>query len=176
MKALILLAAIIGVSFATDNVAVNNQGNDGGNVHQTVNINNQDQTANINQYNGFHSWNSIWDYQRGYFAARLLSSRACVVSRINRNVVPSLEQLSKATQEKQNPHAPPPRSLTYTVSQTRVKNMAQYGKQIEALCKGIPTFYAQEQQGAGLFVNLHGCTDLGILRFLGISLCGNIGC
>ncbi|XP_040197966.1 gastrokine-1-like isoform X2 [Rana temporaria] len=176
MKALILIAAILGVSFATDNVKVNNQGNDGGNVHQTVNINNQDNVANINQYNGFHSWNSVWDYQRGLFAARLVSKRACVVSRMNRNVVPSLEQLSKVTQEKQNPNAPPPRSLTYTVLQTRVKNVAQYGSQIEALCKGVPTFYAQEVQGTGLFVNLHGCTDLGILRFLGISLCGNIGC
>ncbi|XP_069799118.1 gastrokine-1-like isoform X1 [Dendropsophus ebraccatus] len=176
MKALILLAAVLGVVFATDNININNQGNDGGNVHQTVNIDNHDNVANVNQYNGWNSWNSIWDYGRGLYAVRLMSRRACVVSRMNRNVVPSLVELSKASQEKQNPNAPPPRTLTYTVSQTKVKNVAQFGNHIEALCKGVPTFYAQETQGAGLFVNLHGCTNLGILRFLGISLCGNIGC
>ncbi|XP_056425766.1 gastrokine-1-like [Hyla sarda] len=176
MKALILLAAVLGVVFATDNININNQGNDGSNVHQTVNIDNHDNVANVNQYNGWNSWNSVWDYGRGLFAARLVSKRVCVVSRMNRNVVPSLAELSKVSQEKQNPNAPPPRSLTYTVTQTRVKNVAQFGDHIEALCKGVPTFYAQETQGAGLFVNLHGCTDLGILRFLGISLCGNIGC
>ncbi|KAM3925702.1 gastrokine-1-like isoform 2-T2 [Leptodactylus fuscus] len=176
MKALILLAAVLGVVFATDNIDINNSGNEGGNVHQTVNIDNHDNIANINQYNGWHSWNSIWDYNRGLFAARLVSRRACVVSRMNRNMVPSLAELSKASQEKVNPNAPPPRTLTYTVSQTKVKNVAQFGSHIEALCKGVPTFYAQETQGAGLFVNLHGCTNLGLLRFLGISLCGNIGC
>ncbi|XP_053572074.1 gastrokine-1-like [Bombina bombina] len=176
MKALILIAALLGVSIATDNIDINNQGNTGSNVHQTVNIDNHDNIANVNQYNGWNSWNSIFDYNRGLFAARLMSKRACVVSRLNRQAVPSLEQLSKASQEKQNPNAPPPRSLTYTVSQTRVKNVAQFGGHINALCKGLPTFYATEVQGAGLFVNLHGCTDLGILRFLGISLCGNIGC
>ncbi|XP_063786441.1 gastrokine-1-like [Pseudophryne corroboree] len=176
MKTFILLAALLGVSLATDNIEINNQGNDGGSVHQTVNIDNHDNIANVNQYNGWHSWNSIWDYNRGLFAARLMSKRACVVSRMNRNVVPSLAELSKVSQEKQDPNAPPPQSLMYTVSQTRVKNVAQFGTHIEALCKGVPTFYAQEMQGAGLFVNLQGCTDLGILRFLGISLCGSIGC
>ncbi|XP_068128472.1 gastrokine-1-like isoform X2 [Hyperolius riggenbachi] len=177
MKALILLAAILGVSFADDNIRISNQGNDGGSVHQTVNINNQDRIANVNQYNGWNSWNSVWDYERGLFATRLVSKRYCVVSRMNRNVMPSLEQLSRATQGAQEPQAPT-KSLTYTISQTRVKNVAQYGDHIEALCKGVPTFFAQEMQGGagGMFFALQGCTNLGILRFLGISLCGNVGC
>ncbi|KAG9488888.1 hypothetical protein GDO78_005081, partial [Eleutherodactylus coqui] len=158
------------------NININNRGNDGGNVHQTVNIDNHDQVANINQYNGWRSWHSIWDYGNGFFAARLMSTRACVVSRMNRNAVPSLEELRKSTQEAPKANAPPPRTLTYTVTQTRVKNVKQFGSHIESLCKGVPTFYAQETQGAGLFVNMEGCTDLGILRFLGISLCGKIGC
>ncbi|XP_040271734.1 gastrokine-1-like [Bufo bufo] len=176
MKALILLVALFGVVFATDNININNKGNDGGNVHQTVNIDNHDNVANINQFNGWKSWNSIWDYNRGLFAIRLMSKRVCVVSRMNREAVPSLEQLSKASQEKQSPNAPPPKTLTYSISQTRAKNVAQFGSNIEALCKGVPTFFAQETQGAGLFLDMHGCTNLGILRFLGISLCGNVGC
>ncbi|XP_053321440.1 gastrokine-1-like [Spea bombifrons] len=170
MKALILLAALLGVTFASDTVDINNQGNTGSNVHQTVNIDNHDNIANVNQFNGWHSWNSIWDYNRGLFAARLMSKRACVVSRINRNVVPSLEQLSKASQEKPNPNAPPPRTLTYTVSQTRVKNVAQFGPHIEALCKGVPTFFAQEVQEPSLYSS--GCNTSGIINILGITICG----
>ncbi|XP_075457415.1 gastrokine-1-like isoform X2 [Ascaphus truei] len=170
MKTLILIAALLSVSFASDTVNVNNQGNSGGNVQQTVNIDNHNNIANVNQINGFHSWNSIWDYNRGLFAARLMSKRACVVSKMNRNVVPSLEQLSKATQEKQNPNAPPPHSLTYTVSQTRVKNVAQFGTHIDALCNGVPTFYAQEVQGTSLFGS--GCSVHSILNILGITFCG----
>ncbi|XP_073509743.1 gastrokine-1-like isoform X2 [Phyllobates terribilis] len=176
MKAVILLAALLGVVFATDNININNQGNDGDNVHQTVNIDNHNNIANINHYNGWNSWNSMWDYGNGMFAVRLMATRHCVVSKMNRNVVPSLEQLQKASQERQNPNAPPPRSLSYTITQTKVKNVAQFGNHIESLCKGVPTFFAQENQGSSFFVDLHGCTDLGILRFLGISLCGNIGC
>ncbi|XP_075711454.1 gastrokine-1-like [Rhinoderma darwinii] len=170
MKALILLAALLGVVFATDNIDINNQGNDGGNVHQTVNIDNHDNIANINHFNGWNSWNSIWDYGRGLFAVRLMSKRVCVVSRMNRNVVPSLEQLSKASQEKQNPNAPPPRSLTYTISQTRVKNVAQFGDHITALCKGVPTFHAQEMQDPRFYGT--GCNTSAIINILGITICG----
>ncbi|CAJ0966298.1 unnamed protein product, partial [Ranitomeya imitator] len=170
----ILLAALLGVVFATDNININNQGNDGSNVHQTVNIDNHNSIANINHYDGWNSWNSMWDYGNGMFAVRLMATRHCVVSRMNKNVVPSLEQLQKASQERQNPNAPPPRSLSYTISQNKVKNVAQFGKHIESLCKGVPTFLAQENQGAGFFADLHGCTNLGLLRFLGISLCVGI--
>uniref|UniRef100_A0A8C5M9F6 BRICHOS domain-containing protein n=1 Tax=Leptobrachium leishanense TaxID=445787 RepID=A0A8C5M9F6_9ANUR len=170
MKALVLLTVLLGVTFATDNVAINNQGNTGTNVHQTVNIDNHDNVANVNQFNGWNSWNSVWDYNRGLFAARLMSRRACVVSRMNRNVVPSLAQLSKVTQEKPNPNAPPPRSLTYAVSQTRVMNVAQFGSHIEALCKGVPTFFAQEVQDSSLYST--GCSTSGIINILGITICG----
>ncbi|XP_068129647.1 interleukin-1 beta-like [Hyperolius riggenbachi] len=40
----------------------------------------------------------------------------------------------------------PTKSLNYTISQTHVKNIAQYGDHIEALCKGVPTFFSLEVQ------------------------------
>uniref|UniRef100_A0A6I8QJ38 BRICHOS domain-containing protein n=2 Tax=Xenopus tropicalis TaxID=8364 RepID=A0A6I8QJ38_XENTR len=176
MKALILITSLLAVAFATDNININNEDNTGTDVHQTVNIDNHDNVANVNQYNGWNSWDSMWDFNRGLFAVRLLSKKACVVSRINRNVAPNLERLSKVSQEKQKANAPPPPSMTYTVTKNRVRNVAQFGKHITALCKDIPTYHATEVQGAVLFSPLRGCSSISILRILGISLCGNIGC
>lgn len=48
--------------FKSKNVNENNQGNDGGNSHQTVSINNNKHVANIDTNNGWNSWNSVWDY------------------------------------------------------------------------------------------------------------------
>ncbi|KAM9311964.1 gastrokine-1-like [Gastrophryne carolinensis] len=162
-----ILLAILGLSFASDNVDINNSGNNGGNIHQTVNINNQDRIASVNQYDGWKSWNSIWDFNRGLFAARLLSRRACVVSRMNRNLVPSLEAFGKITQENS---IVPPQNLAYIISQTRVKNVATFGRHIEALCKGVPTFYAQEIQDPSFYGT--GCSTNGIVNILGITICG----
>ncbi|KAJ1091503.1 hypothetical protein NDU88_004626 [Pleurodeles waltl] len=104
MKVLIITAALFGVfvtrTGAKDDVNVSNQGNIGGDVHQTVNINNQDNIANINDFNGWDSWDSILDYNRGLFATRLFKKKACVVTKMNKAVFPTLAQLSKAVQEK----------------------------------------------------------------------------
>ncbi|XP_078522779.1 gastrokine-1-like [Lissotriton helveticus] len=182
MKTLVLAAALLGVfltqSLANDDINISNKGNVGGDTHQTVNIDNHDNVANINNYNGWNSWNSVWDYNRGLFAARLFHKRACVVSRMNKAVVPSLAQLGTVSHEKKPAAgAPHPRELTYTVTQNKIKNVAQFGKHVEALCKGVPTYYAQEIQGTSLFVDSSGCTGIGILNILGITLCGRItGC
>ncbi|KAG8440909.1 hypothetical protein GDO86_006588, partial [Hymenochirus boettgeri] len=128
------------------NIKINNVEDDGSNIHQTVNIDNHNNIANVNQYNGMDSWNTVWDFNRDLFAIRLLSKRACVISRMNRDLVPSLDHLNKVSQEMQNFNVPPPRSLTFSVTNSRVKNLSQFGKRIEALCKEIPTFYAQESQ------------------------------
>ncbi|XP_029457646.1 gastrokine-1-like [Rhinatrema bivittatum] len=171
MQAFVVFGAVLGVflttTLADDNIDVSNKGNDGGDVHQTVNINNQDNVANINNYNGWESWNTIYDYNRGLFATRLLSRKSCIVARMNPTVFLSLAQLRKMAQEKQTPNnSPSPAKAQYRVSQLQLKNFAQYGEHIEALCKAIPTYYAQEIKGA----KCGGC-GASIITILGISMC-----
>lgn len=48
--------------FPFKNINLNNQGNRGGNSHQSVSIDHQKQVVNVDNNNGWHSWNSIWDY------------------------------------------------------------------------------------------------------------------
>ncbi|KAJ1091505.1 hypothetical protein NDU88_004626 [Pleurodeles waltl] len=62
----ILIVALLGsiVAQADDDVNISNQGNDGGDVHQTVNIYNHETIININEFNGWNSWDSIFDFNR----------------------------------------------------------------------------------------------------------------
>ncbi|XP_030055480.1 gastrokine-1 [Microcaecilia unicolor] len=171
MQAFVVYTALLGVLLtiivADDNINISNQGNVGSDVHQTVNINNHDNVANINNYNGWDSWNTVCDYNKGLFAARLFSKTSCVVTRMNPAVVPSLAQLSKMAGEKKSfSESTSPLKARYTVTQLQVKNVAQYGEHINALCRGIPTFYAQEIKNP----KCGGCRA-NIVTILGISLC-----
>ncbi|MBZ3884166.1 Gastrokine-3 [Sciurus carolinensis] len=43
-------------------------------------------------------------------------------------------------------HYPSTHGLTYTVSRSRVKNLAQYGILIKDLCRDVPTYFAQQRK------------------------------
>ena len=45
------------------------------------------------------------------------------------------------------PEGPPPKSLIYSVKPDKVNNLDQFGKFIVTMCKGIPTYMAEEIQG-----------------------------
>uniref|UniRef100_A0A8C3F6Q2 Gastrokine 3, pseudogene n=1 Tax=Chrysemys picta bellii TaxID=8478 RepID=A0A8C3F6Q2_CHRPI len=180
----IIIGALLGLcltqALADDSVNENNQGNDGGNSHQNVNINNQDHIANINSYNGWKGWAAVWDYSKELFTTRLFNKRACIVAKMNKDAFPSLEKLSKFKDQKVRVKGtPPPPFLRFSITKTRVRNVAQFGRSIGNLCKGVPTYYAQQDQGEhfSLLFESQGCADAGILGLFGIYLCGNIsGC
>ncbi|XP_078522790.1 gastrokine-1-like [Lissotriton helveticus] len=178
MKLTILLAAFLAVfltpSLADDSVTLTNQGNDGGSVHQTVNINNGKNIANIDTNAGWNSINSIWDYNTGFIALRPFAKKSCYIHRMNRNVVPSIQELARLTKEKKDnkgPAGPPPRSIQYTVTSAKAENFAEYGKPIEAMCRGVPSYVAQEVQGNDLFFSLGGCMNVGLLFILDVHVC-----
>ncbi|CAM4703196.1 unnamed protein product [Caretta caretta] len=177
----IIIGALLGVcltqALADDLVNENNEGNNGGNSHQNVNISNQDHTADINSYNGWKVWDAVWDYSKELFATRLFNKRAYIVAKMNKDAFPSLEKLSKFKDQKPAKSMPPPPFLRFSITKTRIRNVAQFGRSINILCKGVPTYYAQQDQGGALLFEFQGCADSGILGLLGIYLCGNIsGC
>ncbi|XP_063788134.1 gastrokine-1-like [Pseudophryne corroboree] len=164
MKTLVIIAALLGTLLADDNIDIGNEGNDGDNVHQTVNINNQEHVANINSLNGWNSWNSICDYGRGVFATQLFGKKKCVVTKLDKTVFPSLEVLSK---QKLLPRAQP--LFKYTISnQVPIANIGIYGVHVEALCRGIPSY-----SGDVIQVNEYyaGCDPNSIITIGGISFC-----
>ncbi|XP_072004982.1 gastrokine-1-like [Engystomops pustulosus] len=159
MKTLVIFAALFGSLLATDNININNQGNVGDNVHQTVNINNQDHVANINNLNGWNSWDSICDYARGVFATRLYGKKICVLTNIDTTVFPSLEVL------KQKPVKTTTRVFKVNPNKVPIANIGIYGVHVEALCRGIPSYHAEVNE------YFDACNSNSIITIGGISFC-----
>ncbi|XP_063301645.1 gastrokine-1-like [Pelobates fuscus] len=167
---MIILTALLGTlltsSLANDNVDIGNEGNVGGNVHQTVNINNQDNVASVNSLNGWDSWDSICDYGRGYIATRPFAKKICIVSKMNREVFPSLAALSTAQRKQLSPN---PSFFKFNINQVPIANIGIYGVHIEALCRGLPSYEARVNQEP--ITNLALCDTGSILNIGGISFC-----
>ncbi|XP_044133497.1 gastrokine-1-like [Bufo gargarizans] len=162
MKTLVIFAALLGSLLATDNINVNNQGNDGDNVHQTVNINNQDQVANIHNLNGWDSWDSICDYGKGAFATRLYGKKMCMVTKIDKTVFPSLEVL------KQNPVKTTTQLFKFNINKVPIANIGIYGVHIDALCHGIPSYTADANQVDEFYED---CDINSVVTVGGVSFC-----
>ncbi|XP_053572075.1 gastrokine-1-like [Bombina bombina] len=172
MKFLIAIIALLGVFLthaqANDNIRINNSGNRGSNIYQNVNINNQNNVANINNLNGCNSWNSVCDYGRGYAATRLFKKKMCIITKMKKDTFPTLAQLSAVSK---NPNQVPPNTqmVTYTINQTPIINIGEYGEHISSLCKGVPTYTALEMPEFGEGFGL--CSASSIITILGITLC-----
>ncbi|XP_062995525.1 gastrokine-1-like [Elgaria multicarinata webbii] len=157
-----------------ENVNQVNQGNVGGRSHQSVNIDNKRKVVNIDNNNGWNSWNTIWDYQTGFMATRIMSKKSCVVVKMNKAVIPDITTLPQAIREKQQDptKGPARKDIAYTVSPKRITNLSPYGKNIEALCKGIPSYAAYEVKRPSFPFYGGDCIEANILWIVGISLCG----
>ncbi|XP_078521940.1 gastrokine-1-like [Lissotriton helveticus] len=97
---------------------------------------------------------------------------------MNKNVVPSIQQLARLTKEKKDqksPAGPPPPSLQYTVTSTKAENFAEYGKHIETMCRGVPSYIAEEDHGNSFFLGIGGCVQADLLFILNVSVCGGVG-
>ncbi|CAM2108594.1 unnamed protein product [Caretta caretta] len=155
------------------NVNENNQGNNGRNSHQTVSINNDKHVANIDSNNGWNSWHSVWDYGNGFISTRILSKKACIIAKINEKVMPDVVELPQLIKEKMKAgsRGPPPVELRFTVSETRVSDLALYGKSVEAMCRGIPTYVAREARDNFFFYSGQ-CFKTNIMDIVIASLLG----
>ncbi|XP_069476491.1 gastrokine-1-like [Ambystoma mexicanum] len=178
MKTLILVTSLLGVFFspllADDSISITNQGNACGSVHQTVNINNQDNIANIVAHAGMSSSSSIFDWGSGFVASRILSRRACYVSRMDRATFPSLQEVQRlASTRKMKPkNSYPEVQLQYSGSPQPLVNLGQFGPHIQTLCRSVPTYMVFPARQAEFFVGGELCARAGLLGIFGISICG----
>ncbi|XP_008515211.1 gastrokine-1 [Equus przewalskii] len=182
MKFTIVFAGLLGVfltpAFANYNININDDGNSNGSGQQSVSVNNEHNVANVDNDNGWNSWNSIWDYNSNFAATRIFHKKACVVHRINKDVVPSLQALEALVKEKKlqgkGPGGPPPKSLIYSINPHKVSDLDQFGQSISGMCRGVPTYMAEEMEGPSLFFDLGVCFNANIFSILKISFCGEI--
>eukprot|EP00073_Rattus_norvegicus_P045898 XP_017448046.1 PREDICTED: gastrokine-2 isoform X3 [Rattus norvegicus] len=120
-------------------------GNNGGNVQETVTIDNQENTATINIHSGSCSSTTIFDYKHGYIASRVLSRRACYIIKMDHKAIPALDKLQRFLYEKQTMNAMASTEYTW-VKYNPLKSLITkvdwflFGSPIEQLCKHIPLY------------------------------------
>nr|XP_019572668.1 PREDICTED: gastrokine-1 [Rhinolophus sinicus] len=179
MKLTVVFAGLLGVfltpAFAQYNINIG-AGNSGGSGQQTVSVNNAHNVANVDNNNGWDSWHTLWDYNTGFAATRLFSKKACIVHKMNKDVMPSLQDLDTMVKEKKlqdkGPGGPPPKGLMYSINPDKVNNLDEFGNSIASMCRRVPTYMAEEVQGASLFFYSGKCISADILWIVNISFCG----
>nr|XP_005575750.2 gastrokine-1 [Macaca fascicularis] len=180
MKFTIVFAGLLGVflapALADYNINVSNDNNNAGSGQQSVSVNNEHNVANVDNNNGWNSWNSIWDYGTGFAATRLFQKKICIVHKMNKEVLPSIQSLDALVKEKKlqgkGPGGPPPKGLMYSVNPNKVDDLSKLGENIAKMCRGIPTYMAEEMQGASLLFYSEKCFTTNILWIVNISFCG----
>ncbi|EAW99859.1 gastrokine 1 [Homo sapiens] len=181
MKFTIVFAGLLGVflapALANYNINVNDDNNNAGSGQQSVSVNNEHNVANVDNNNGWDSWNSIWDYGNGFAATRLFQKKTCIVHKMNKEVMPSIQSLDALVKEKKlqgkGPGGPPPKGLMYSVNPNKVDDLSKFGKNIANMCRGIPTYMAEEMQEASLFFYSGTCYTTSVLWIVDISFCGD---
>uniref|UniRef100_A0A8P0T3B3 Gastrokine-1 n=3 Tax=Canis lupus familiaris TaxID=9615 RepID=A0A8P0T3B3_CANLF len=167
----------LSISHKFQEINIGGNSNSGASGQQSVSVNNEHNVANVDNNNGWDSWNALWDYNTDLAAIRLFGKKKCIVHRMNKNVMPSLQTLDTLVKEKKlqgkGPEGPPPKGLMYSVNPEEVKDLNKLGKPIANMCRGIPTYMAEEIEGASLFFTSGKCFSADILWILNISYCSS---
>ncbi|EPQ08733.1 Gastrokine-1 [Myotis brandtii] len=160
------------------NVNSGDSNNSGGSGQLSVSVNNAQNVANVDNNDGLDSWNMLLDYNTGFAAVRVFRKKACIVHRMNKGVMPSLQALDAMVKEKkfqgEGPGGPPPKGLTYSINSDKVDNLDKFGKPIVSMCKGVPTYMAEEIHGASLGFSLSLCFRTPIPPYWALSFCGTL--
>ncbi|XP_078522793.1 gastrokine-1-like [Lissotriton helveticus] len=179
MKATILVGVLLGAFLATaladEGIQIINQGNDGGSVYQTVNINREVNVVNMNVYSGRHTSNVVLDYSQNIIAYHMPYKGICVVARMHLSSFPSLGRFEEFIHSRRDLK----KDLQalrkhYQITNEQVTNMAQFTGAVRGLCWGVPTYWAVEYEPRQrLDIGAGGCAGAKFL-FLEIGLCGGI--
>uniref|UniRef100_A0A8C6QRM0 Gastrokine-3 n=1 Tax=Nannospalax galili TaxID=1026970 RepID=A0A8C6QRM0_NANGA len=175
----LITPSILVTIFLVPSLALSNTSNshllDGSVGTQTVHVDALHLTVSIQDSNVLSEWNGIVDYKNALLTAKLFSKMACVLAKMDRAVFPSLDDVREALGKQASSHYLPTRGLTYTVLPSRVKNLAQFGASINDLCRAVPTYFAQQQkEGTALAMDPNSCSEVQLLSFMGLSICGEI--
>ncbi|NXL85053.1 GKN1 protein, partial [Alectura lathami] len=144
--------------------------------YQILTIDSDDLLAIIEQKGNQESWKTVWNYQTGYIASRLVPEGVCYISRMNRLVMPTLNSISLLADESKNVKGErlASREIRYYVTRRPVRELRSYGSEIYNLCRGYVTYTASEEQqptGSQVLYNQDSCNRLNVLNLLGIDYC-----
>ncbi|XP_057898310.1 uncharacterized protein LOC131094776 [Melospiza georgiana] len=144
-------------------------------ISQGVKLNSQTRVAIIEQKSQTLSWKTIWNYNRGVIATKIIQQNTCYISIMNRTDIPSFNSLARLAAESRNMIGVlgrPTKEITFVTSGL-VNNLYSYGTEIAAMCSGVTTYMAYEVHG--LQANLGSCITLNVLRAVDLRYCNSNG-
>ncbi|XP_021554918.1 gastrokine-2 [Neomonachus schauinslandi] len=153
--------------------------NNGGNLQETVTIDNQKNIAIVNIHAGSCSSTTIFDYKHGYIASRVLSRRACYILKMDHKAIPALDELKRYIYEKQamkNMYSDKYLWVKYNPLQSLIMHIDWFlfGSPIRQLCSHVP-LYKGEVVDKIYNVRADVCSRTGFLGIFGISICASVG-
>ncbi|XP_077645328.1 uncharacterized protein LOC144247731 [Lonchura striata] len=145
-----------------------------GGQSQIVTINRQWRVAIIEQRSFSGSWKTVWNYNTGVIATKVTQQNTCYISIMNRNEMPSFNNLARLAEESRNQigHGRPTKKITF-VTNGLVSNLQSYGSDVFSMCSGLTTYMAYEVHGVQ--VNLGSCITLDVLRVVDLKYCTGNG-
>ncbi|CAN8205666.1 unnamed protein product [Coccothraustes coccothraustes] len=142
-----------------------------GGQSQIVTINSQWRVAVIEQRNISGSWKTIWNYNTGIIATKLVQQNICYISVMNKNEMPSFENLAYLASQNGNHPRPPAKEISFSLIRRAIRDLESYGPDIFSMCRGLSTYVAYEDQGPQF--NLGSCLKLDVLQYLALTYCHN---
>ncbi|XP_053944762.1 gastrokine-1-like [Cuculus canorus] len=139
---------------------------------QTLTIDRQRRIATVQQEGSQGSWKTMWNYNSGAVATKVLPQRACYISKVDRKQLPSFDELPALADESMSlkGQRQPSKKLTF-VTERRIRDLRSYGQDIVDLCRGLPTYNAYVVYGTPYQYNQEACDTLGVLEILGLQYC-----
>ncbi|XP_063214980.1 uncharacterized protein LOC134526732 [Chroicocephalus ridibundus] len=139
---------------------------------QILTLNREWRVATIEQRSNQGSWKTIWNYNLGYIASRVLSQGTCYISVMNRNVIPRFETLITLAEQNMGlrGQGQPAREITFVVKGP-VLDLSSYGTDIMAMCRGLTTYLTYEVYGPQNTYNYGSCTVLDVLQLVDLKYC-----
>ncbi|XP_014116910.1 PREDICTED: gastrokine-1 [Pseudopodoces humilis] len=144
-----------------------------GGAYQILTINRKWLVASIEQKSNHGSWKTIWNYDTGFMATKVLPERACYLSIMNRTEMPSFDALPQLAADIRNQNHPraPTKEITFTLVRRIIRDLGSYGPDIFYTCRGLSTYVAYQVQGPEF--SLGSCIKLDALQYLALTYCHN---
>ncbi|XP_027563659.1 gastrokine-1, partial [Neopelma chrysocephalum] len=139
--------------------------------YQLMTINRYWLVASIEQRTHQGLWKTLWNYDTGFMATRVLPEKACYISIMNRTEMPSFDALPQLAAESRNQNRPrpPAKEILFTLIKRNVRDLESYGPDTFSMCRGLTTYVAYEVHGPQL--NLRSCTTLDVLKVVDLNYC-----
>ncbi|KAF2981021.1 hypothetical protein EK904_002294 [Melospiza melodia maxima] len=139
-KLVVVIASLLGVFLAPALANLNMENNFNGqpsenSIHSEIRV-------STNPRDGSEPWKTIWDFEAGYVATKVFSKNTCIIATTSKRF-----WLGKAFPTPPPGDKLPPRENRFIISRNRLQSLSPYGKRIQALCRGIPSYLAYPAPG-----------------------------